>query len=114
MKYYLTIELDDEELKSIEKEETKLETFYDETSGQYFKSSLDEILDVADYLNGLLISGKTDFVYLNTFYEMLKLNADVAIGRFLGWDRENRIDIDIVVAKDGTKILKTNPEFKKI
>lgn len=57
--------------------------FYDEFSGRYFESTLEDVLR-AEYTFNRMISTEYGVVYLNDFYDLIGLE-EVDYGNYLGW-----------------------------
>lgn len=76
---------------------------FDPLSSRYFKSDVNKIQRVVNALNGRILTSFCSYVSLNDFYDEIGL-THVGIGDDLGWNLDNRIEIDItyVPTDDGS------------
>lgn len=68
--------------------------FYEYTSGRYFTARKSELIAARDRFNMKLASGYEQYMTLNEWYDEIGI-SHTTIGDTLGWNSENRLDIDI-------------------
>jgi hypothetical protein len=78
----------------------------DSQSGRYFRASVQQIREAEYQVNKEMVTGMERVVFLDTFYEALKLPTDARIGEVMGWDIEHGDRLEIHLregeASDGT------------
>lgn len=76
---------------------------FDPLSSRYFKSDVNKIKSAVNALNGHILTSFCNYVSLNEFYDEIGL-THVGIGDDMGWNLDNRIEIDItyVAMDDGS------------
>ena len=78
---------------------------YDPQFGQYFRCNIDSIDKAVNKLNNDMVSGYTEYVSLNDFYDAIGVNR-IAMGDNLGWNigRDGLINVShntAIVTDDG-------------
>lgn len=76
---------------------------FDPISGRYFKSDVNRIKSAVNALNARILTSFCSYVSLNEFYDEIGLSHN-DIGEELGWNLDNRIELDItyVATDDGS------------
>ncbi len=67
----------------------------DSQSGRYFRASVQQIREAEYQVNKEMVTGMERVVFLDTFYEALKLPTDARIGEVMGWDLEHGDRLEI-------------------